>query len=249
MISPNGIQAILFDLDGTLRDNEPASFPTFLDYAERLGAEASPGARWHTTRWTYYYWAQSPELLDDSRMFGGHNDAFWTNYAARCLQVLGDSPENAWQKAPELHRFMKEEHQPQDCIPQDVPETLSTLNQAGFRLGVISNRDEPMDSYLEKIGLLPYLDLSLAAGEVGFWKPDARIFEHGVQRLGCFPAEVIYVGDNYYADILGAQQAGLKPVLVDAGGLFPEAGCPVIRSIGELLQVLATGYNSRVESA
>jgi putative hydrolase of the HAD superfamily len=240
LISPNGIQAILFDLDGTLRNNAPASFPVFLDYAEQLGTHVSPQARWQTTRWTHYYWAQSPELLQDSRFYGEHNDAFWTNYAARCLQTLGDSPERAWQIAPELHRYMKEEHQPADHIPPDVPKTLDVLKRAGFRLGVISNRDEPMHSYLEQIGLLPFLDLSLAAGEVGCWKPDPCIFTHGLQRLGCSPTETIYVGDNYYADILGARAAGLRPVLVDPDGLFPEAECPVIHSVGGLLDVLAS---------
>ena len=52
------------------------------------------------------------------------------------------------------------------------------------------------------------------------------------------PDQTIYVGDNYFADILGAANAGLRPVLLDPDGLFPEAACPVISSLGELLGVL-----------
>jgi FMN phosphatase YigB (HAD superfamily) len=42
------------------------------------------------------------------------------------------------------------------------------------------------------------------------------------------------VGDNYYADVIGAQRAGLPAVLVDAEDIFPEADCSVINEIGQL---------------
>ena len=66
------------------------------------------------------------------------------------------------------------------------------------------------------------------------WKPDALIFQHAVQRAGSRPACTLYVGDNYFADIVGAQRAGLKPVLLDPERIFPEAECPVICSLEEL---------------
>ncbi|MGF1505605.1 MAG: HAD hydrolase-like protein, partial [Anaerolineae bacterium] len=37
---------------------------------------------------------------------------------------------------------------------------------------------------------------------------------------GCKPAEAVYVGDNYYADVVGAQRAGLPAVLIDQYGVY-----------------------------
>lgn len=234
MLSPNGFQAILFDLDGTLRHNRPPSFEVFLEHAARLGASSNPELRRQVTRWTHYYWAMSPELAEDTARFSNLNEGFWENYAIHCLVRLGQSLERAKALAPEMNRYMSEEHQPQDWIPEDVRPTLELLKTSGFYLGVLSNRDEPCSAYLEEVDLLKYLDLALVAGEVDAWKPDPRIFQHALQRLGVAPSQAVFVGDNYFADILGAQQAGLQPVLIDPDGLFPDADCPVIRSIAEL---------------
>jgi FMN phosphatase YigB (HAD superfamily) len=55
---------------------------------------------------------------------------------------------------------------------------------------------------------------------------------------GTRPDETIYVGDNYYADVVGARRAGLRPVLYDPGSLFPESECPAIKSFDELKAVI-----------
>ena len=56
-----------------------------------------------------------------------------------------------------------------------------------------------------------------------------------LERLGANAAESIYVGDNYWADVIGAQRAGVQPVLYDPHRLFPEADCPVLAQIDDLL--------------
>ena len=76
------------------------------------------------------------------------------------------------------------------------------------------------------------------AAEVNAWKPNPRIFDRALEFSGSSPERTIYVGDNYYADILGAQNAGLQPVLLDEKGLFPEAGCLVIERVEELVEKL-----------
>jgi FMN phosphatase YigB (HAD superfamily) len=50
--------------------------------------------------------------------------------------------------------------------------------------------------------------------------------------------EVIYVGDNYYADVVGARSAGLKPVLYDPLGIFLNPDCTTIKSFDELNSVI-----------
>jgi putative hydrolase of the HAD superfamily len=105
-------------------------------------------------------------------------------------------------------------------------------------LGLVSNRTRSVDALLVELDLRRYLHFSLISGEVNLWKPDPAIFAHALDRSGTRPAETVYVGDNYYADVVGARSAGLQPVLLDPRGLFPEADCPVIGTMGELLPLL-----------
>lgn len=234
---PNGIQAILFDLDGTLRFNNPPAVEFFLAHAAELGVTGNKEKRREYERWVHYYWAQSPELLDDLQRLG-NEDAFWVNYARCSLQVFGCSEEKVEELAPQMHNHMKENYHPEDCVPNDVPMTLEALKQQGYRLAVLSNRTKSYHEQLENLGLVDYFEFALAAGDIEVWKPDPMVFQHALLRMGVFPEQTIYVGDNYYADVIGAQQAGIHPVLLDPQSIFPEAGCPVIHSVGGLRQIL-----------
>jgi len=232
------IQAILFDLDGTLRHNEPDSTGAFMDFAAALGAPDSAEQRTRLIRWTHYYWAQSPELSQDMQIYNTLSDEFWEHYAARALTVLGCSQNQASLMAAEMQCLMREEHQPDDVILPDVVPTLEALRNIGYRLGVVSNRSTPFHEYLQSLGLDIFFDLVLAAGEVASWKPEPGIFEHALKQLSLAPDQAVYVGDNYYADVVGARQAGMKPVLIDPQGIFLEPGCPVITRISDLPAVL-----------
>ena len=86
--------------------------------------------------------------------------------------------------------------------------------------------------------MLGYVNFTLVAGEVNSWKPDPVIFQQALQLAGATASETIYVGDNYYADIIGAQRAGIQPVLLDPDSLFPDADCEIIRRIEEISSLL-----------
>ena len=242
MLLINGIRAIYFDLDGTLRHNRPSASQAFLDYAVQLGLPDSLPNRQANLRWVHYYWAQSPELFIDLAAHGDElSEAFWIQYAHRCLEAFGANPAEAERLAPEVQRMMRQQYDPiyENVIAEDVRPTLRFLRQAGYCLGLVSNRSTPFTAELEKLGLVGYFDFTMAAGEVNAWKPGPEIFRYALDRCGLKPEQAVYVGDNYYADILGAQNAGLLPVLMDPDRLFPEAACPVIRTIGELRTLLA----------
>ena len=114
------------------------------------------------------------------------------------------------------------------------------MKQQGYILGVISNRDKPFQDVLQEHGIGEFFDFSLAAGEVNIFKPEPGVFEHALQRLNLSPREAIYVGDNYYADVVGARRAGLQPILYDPIGIFPDPDCVSIKSFDELNSILKT---------
>ncbi len=234
MFSGAKIRAVLFDLDGTLRHNKPSSVHAFFDYAVQFGLADSMEKRKAAARWAHYYWAQSADLADDLRIYQELEDPFWTNYSRRNLLAFDCEIECADELAPKMVTYMNDEYQPEDWVPEDVPTTLQSLSDSGYHLAVLSNRSQPCQDHLHGLGLLDYFDFAMVAGEINVWKPDPAVFQHALKRMGTTPEQTIYVGDNYYADIVGAQSAGLQPVLIDPEEIFPEAECPVIHTLGEL---------------
>lgn len=238
MFAPNGIRAILFDFDGTLRFSEPRFFHILYHYSVQAGFPANSDGHRAAMRWLHYYWAQSTDLVADMDHFGQDQDSFWFNHTRQFIQALGAENDLALQLAPEVHRRVTDEYRPTSIVPSPIIATLAALKQAGFRLAVVSNRSSNFDGELADLNIAGYFELTVAAGVVNSWKPDARIFKHSVDALGIRPDQALYVGDNYYADVVGARKAGLHPVLVDDNGVFPEADCPVIRSVAEIDLVL-----------
>lgn len=106
-----------------------------------------------------------------------------------------------------------------------APETLETLRGRGYRVACISNADGRVRGLLEDAGLLPHLEFVVDSAEVGFEKPDPRIFRAATERLALEPSACAYVGDIYEIDVAGAASAGMKPILIGGG---PAAG-PVER--------------------
>jgi HAD superfamily hydrolase (TIGR01549 family) len=237
MLSPNGIRAIFFDLDGTLRFNRPSGRDYFMDYAATLGMQTSRDQRALVWRWEHYYWANSPDLLQDEAKYPDR-DTFWLNYSRRQLIAMGRSAEQAEQLAPLINGHMSENYKPENWVDPSTFDTLAELKAAGYLMGVISNRDLPFNEELKQLGLDDYFTLSVSGGEAGSKKPEAGIFHFALSRAGIRPDQTMYVGDNYFADVVGARNAGVNPVLLDIGGIFHLPGCPSIKSLAELPGIL-----------
>jgi putative hydrolase of the HAD superfamily len=228
------IKAIFFDLDGTLRHSVPEGAQVFDEYLIALGYPISEEDRQRAMRWEYLYWANSPDLRDDLLAHSADTENFWLEYTRRRLVAVGLSPAQAKEMAPQVSAHMGEMYQPQSIVPADVRRLLPALQQAGYILAVISNREKPFHDLLISHDLSAYFHFSLAAGEVDSYKPDPGVFQHALQRANVAAHETVYVGDNYFADVVGSRRAGLHPVLYDPNHIFPEADCLTIQSFDEL---------------
>jgi HAD superfamily hydrolase (TIGR01549 family) len=238
MTQPNGIKAIFFDLDGTLRHSIPTGGEVFTDYVKTLGLPVDEESNLRAMRWEHFYWASSEDLRNDLLAHPIETETFWIEYSRRRLLALGASEEWAVEFAPKISVHMGEVYKPDSIVPEDVRRTLPQLKESGYILAVISNRDKPFQDVLDDHGIGELFDFSLAAGEVSIWKPEPGIFKHGLQRVNLPAEEVIYVGDNYYADVVGARNAGLLPVLYDPLGIFPDPDCATIKSFEELNSIV-----------
>jgi HAD superfamily hydrolase (TIGR01509 family) len=232
------IETVAFDLDGTLRQTVPTFDEAQFQLANDLDAGVPPASRVIGKRWTHYYWAQSPELLEDLNRFTEMGDDFWIHYSNRYLRALNLPERRAADLASGLFAAMKTGFKPENRLLPHVPETLQTIKDRGYILGLVSNRSHPCQEECEQLGLLHYFDFAYVAAEVNAWKPDPRIFERALSLSGSTPDRTLYVGDNYYADVIGARNAGLQVVLIDKEAIFPEANCVTIRCVEALIEML-----------
>lgn len=115
----------------------------------------------------------------------------------------------------------------------DVDPALSALERLDVRRAVVSNWDSSLPQLLDALGLRRWFEFVLTSAEARHRKPDPRIFEQAVARLGLHPDQVLHVGDSYEDDFVGAQAAGLRCVIVDRHG-SNDAICPTIETLTEL---------------
>ena len=150
MISPNKIKAVLFDLDGTLRHHLPSGGEVFVKYVRSLGANFSEEDRIRSDHWEHQYFASSPEVQADNQKFKDDLKAFWVNFAIRRLVALGLHATQANKLAPKISDYMDTSYKPEVHVPEDAHTLLAALHEAGYILGVVSNRDDPFQEELEK---------------------------------------------------------------------------------------------------
>jgi putative hydrolase of the HAD superfamily len=107
------------------------------------------------------------------------------------------------------------------------------------RLAVVSNFYGNLETVCEELGLGPYVSVAVDSTVAGWIKPDPRLFQHALGRLGVGAADAVFVGDSASRDMAGARGIGMAHIWL-VGGLGAPPGppcCPgdrVIRSLDEL---------------
>jgi putative hydrolase of the HAD superfamily len=121
----------------------------------------------------------------------------------------------------------------------DVAPTLTQLRERGLILGLISNVDRDITPLYQELGLSAWLQVVVTSQEAGFSKPHPGIFQAALEKAGVKPSEAIYVGDQYEFDVVGADKAGMRGILLDRLGFFEEiTECPRIRSLSDVVKYL-----------
>jgi putative hydrolase of the HAD superfamily len=119
---------------------------------------------------------------------------------------------------------------------EEAHAVLTSLRDAGLRIACISNtEDGRLAELLELVELKAHFDFFIDSYIVGRRKPDPAIFQLALAQLEIEPDEAVYIGDSYAHDVLPALRLGMRAILLDPLGLYPESVCPRIRSLGELV--------------
>lgn len=98
----------------------------------------------------------------------------------------------------------------------DAVETLRLLREQGYRLGLYSNAsDDPfIQRLVNKAGLRPWLSPTFSSAGWGWRKPKPEPFRLIADRWQLPPESIVMIGDTLRADVLGAQKAGMRSILV-----------------------------------
>lgn len=186
----NKIEAVVFDVDGTL-------YPNYKMYIKSLG-----------------FFIQHPlisiafsKTRAKIRTFG-RIDNFREKQIEFFSQFLGIPIEKGRELSSKLiyeqfvlmFKYIKP-------FPE-VEAVLKRFKAAGIKLGVIS--DFPVKEKLSWLGLDKYWDAVLSADEIGCLKPLPDTFMMMAEKLNIAPEKIIYVGNHYLYDIIGSNSAGMK---------------------------------------
>ena len=227
------IRAFFFDLDGTLRIPTPSPVDAFIEIANSLDISISPTAVQQVKIWAFQFWAQDKRIKEEMDRLG--MTQFWIYYSGLLLDQV-DPAENSLERAKYISSWFQTKYAPDVQLEPTCLKTLYYLKKQGYYLGLISNREAPLDKAVLQLGLNDLFDSTLAAGEIGIWKPNPTIFWHALSSTpDLSPHQCVYVGDNYFADAVGAQNAGFLPVTFDPELIYASIDTLTIQTIEEII--------------
>ena len=189
-------KAIFFDLDDTLTNREAS----LTRYARDFGS----AFRQHLGV------ASAPEILS---VIAAADDR---GYAAREAVFVALQTKLAWERVPALTTLAQhwESGFPLATVAREgAVDTLLQLRERRVLLGIVTNGHAHIQrAKIEVLGLARHVDCVVVSGELGYHKPDARVFLKALEALDCASGDAWFVGDHPRNDILGALGAGLRPV-------------------------------------
>ena len=234
------IDAILFDMNGTLRmrePHEPTQYKATQRILELLGKNDVPDSYWEELtrrRKKYNQWAQEHliQLMESE---------IWTRW------ILPEyPPEQIGPIAAELTLAWSERNG--HTVPKPGAEQiLVDLKRRGYHLGVISNTmsslDIPRD--LDAFGWKSHFEVVILSSAIKYRKPAPEPFLEAARALKVDSARCAYLGNRISKDIVGCKRAGFGfgIILEPADGPRVDEQDPVvspdaiIHSLNELLEI------------
>jgi putative hydrolase of the HAD superfamily len=240
------IKAVLFDLDDTLIPEEMPDREALLAVAERVRKRFGVRAEEFATtadRRAVELWRTNPVPAKARDIGLGHLEGLWGRFDAAdpFLGALRDwipaYRRETWRGALLRHdirdgafstgigRAFQEERRARMAAFSDAATVLSRLRDDGYRLGLVTNGAPLVQrEKLEASGLAGYFHRVVVSGDVGFGKPDSRVFIAALDGLAVGPEDAVMVGNRLERDIQGARNAGIRSVLIRRRGLASGSG-------------------------
>ncbi|MHB1435233.1 MAG: HAD family hydrolase [Thermoplasmata archaeon] len=233
------VQLVLFDLDDTLFDHRRC-------YRGGLAAlrRRWPGLRRQAWAEAVDEYDRSLALLHPLVLQGTLSSADSRRARLRALfRAGGLDPDRA--TLGEAEAIYAERYRAlRRSVPGSVP-LLRRLRAQGLRIGVVTNHQvAPQRAKLRELGLEGLVDQLTISEEVGAVKPDPAIFESALGTASVDASAAVMVGDSWETDVLGARQAGIRPVWFRRGNEgLPDRSVQTLRSFRPLARARSVILN------
>ena len=214
------IKALLFDLNGTVIDilTDESRDEIYRTVANLLSFH---GAAITADELRDWYWQLNKEMRRDSEeefpefdvleifraIIDRRAGEFTSNLSAEKQRMLPGILAGAF-RAASLFKLQ---------LYPGVREVLNYL-RSGYTMAAVSDAQRIWAvAELECVGLTGFFQPLVISSDLGFRKPDPRMFKSTLDTLGITPDEAIFVGNDMYRDVWGAHQAGMKTVFFKSG--------------------------------
>ena len=225
--STAGVRAVTFDAAGTLLRPHPSVGAVYREVALRHGRDYAEENLNREFRRAFHAVSKDTRVLDPE----ARERDFWRRVVLEAVNALGGPPNDFGEFFAELWETFA--HGARWRVFPDAAATLAELRARGYLLGVLSNWDGRLHTVLAETGLRPFFHAVVISSEAGAEKPDAGIFRAAEAALRTRPDECLHVGDSRQHDVVGAQAAGWRVLLVRHDGSPAADG--EIASLGDLL--------------
>jgi putative hydrolase of the HAD superfamily len=204
------LRAVIFDVDFTIAKPGPDLGPDgYRRLGERFGLVLDP-RRYDDARGAAVAVLKRHPELD-------HDEEIWVLFTERIIQGMGGEGAT-YDCAVEMTRAWR--HAQHFELYEDVLPTLAELRRHQLRLGLLSNTSRDLEEFVGHHGLA--VDAVLTSHVHGKTKPHEAIFKALLAKLDVEPGDAAMVGDQLEDDVEGARAIGMRAVLVDREGRFPD---------------------------
>jgi putative hydrolase of the HAD superfamily len=131
---------------------------------------------------------------------------------------MGGNSDRAYECAVEMTRAW--EHAHNFDIFDDVLPTLALLREHGLKIGLVSNTGRDLGAFVRHHGL--DVDAAVGSGAYGKTKPHPTIFRFALEQLDVGAEDAVMIGDSIEDDVEGARAVGMRAILLDREGRFPD---------------------------
>ena len=205
------LRAVLFDVDFTLcRPGPELSAERYARIAARHGVTLDAMRYEQAREAAALNLKRHPELL--------HDDTIWHRFTEEIFLGMGGPAEIASECATEIEQGWEVSENFE--LFEDALPVLDDLRTRGLKLGLLSNTGRDLDVFVAHHGV--DVDAILTSRIHGKTKPHETIFRRMLELLDVAPDEAVMVGDQVEDDVEGAIAIGMRAVLVDREGRFPE---------------------------
>jgi len=236
---------ILWDFDGTLAYRDGMWSATLLSLLNKKGINnisiekikpyLQEGFTWHNYEYSH------KELFNGKSWY-----EYYENYFYGILINIGIKEKIA--KGISQNVIIEYMDKTKWFIYDDVIEALDKIKNYGYKNYILSNHIPKLSKIVENVGIKGYFNEIYSSANIGYEKPNKKIYEYVLNELKTEKNNCIIIGDSFNADIKGGENIGMKSILVrNENKENYKWYCKDLRNIMEKIEVIKYGSTSYKE--